>query len=239
MPNLLFSPLWTFGWDEPPLSLGIMERFANRREAGQALAHSLRALADDPNALVLALPRGGVPVGYEIAHALHLPLDVFIVRKLGVPRHEELAMGAIASGGARVLNEEVIRKLRISPQEVDAVAAREQMELARREREYRGDLPPLQVVGKNVILVDDGLATGATMRAAIQGLRQKNAAQIVVAVPVGALETCNRVAQEADQIVCEMAPDDFNAVGAWYEDFSQASDAEVSELLSESLHVHH
>jgi putative phosphoribosyl transferase len=216
-----------------------MERFVNRREAGVALAHSLRALADDPDALVLALPRGGVPVGYEIAGALHLPLDVFIVRKLGVPRYEELAMGAIASGGARVLNEEVIRKLRIPPEEIDAVAAREQFELERREREYRGDLPPLDVEGKNVILVDDGLATGATMRAAIQALRQKNAAQIVVAVPVGAPETCERVAREADEVVCEMQPEDFNAVGAWYEDFSQTTDAEVSELLSESHPVHH
>jgi putative phosphoribosyl transferase len=219
--------------------MGIMERFANRREAGRALAHSLRALADDPDALVLALPRGGVPIGYEIARALHLPLDVFIVRKLGVPRYEELAMGAIASGGARILNEDVIRRLRISPQEVDAVAAREELELERREREYRGDLPPLEVEGKNIILVDDGLATGATMRAAIQALRQKNAAQIVVAVPVGASDTCERVADEADQVICEMQPADFNAVGAWYEDFSQTSDAEVSELLSESLHVHH
>jgi putative phosphoribosyl transferase len=215
-----------------------MERFANRREAGQALAHSLRALADDPNAVVLALPRGGVPVAYEIARALRLPLDLFIVRKLGVPRYEELALGAIASGGARVLNEDVIRRLRISEQEIDAVAAREQLELERREREYRGDHPPLDVEGKNVILVDDGLATGATMRAAIQALRQKNAAQIVVAVPVGAPDSCEKIAHEADELVCGLQPDDFNAVGAWYDDFSQTTDGEVSELLAESLHVH-
>lgn len=214
-----------------------MERFANRREAGQALAHSLRALADDPNAIVLALPRGGVPVGYEIARALHLPLDVFIVRKLGAPRYEELALGAIASGGVRVLNRDVILRLRISEEEIDAVAAREQLELERREREYRGDLPPLDVSGKNVILVDDGLATGATMRAAIQALRQKETEQIVVAVPVGARETCERVADEADEVVCEMQPEDFQAVGAWYEDFSQTTDAEVSELLSENQNV--
>jgi len=150
-----------------------MERFTNRREAGHALARHLRAFANDSDAVVLALPRGGVPVAYEIARELDLPLDVFIVRKLGVPRYEELAMGAIASGGARVLNDEVVHRLGISEEEIDAVAAREQLELERREREYRGDTSPLDVTGKTAILVDDGLATGSTMRAAIQALRQK------------------------------------------------------------------
>jgi putative phosphoribosyl transferase len=215
-----------------------MDRFTNRREAGQALARSLRAYTHDPNALVLALPRGGVPVGFEIARELDIPLDIFIVRKLGVPRYEELAMGAIASGGARVLNDEVVSRLGISEQQIDAVAAREQLELERREREYRGEIPPLDVAGKTVILVDDGLATGSTMRAAIQALRQKNAGQIIVAVPVGAPDSCDRIAAEADRVICAVQPEDFQAVGAWYDDFSQTTDAEVCELLSENAHAH-
>ena len=215
-----------------------MDRFTNRREAGQALARHLRAYTNDPNTLVLALPRGGVPVGFEIARELVLPLDIFIVRKLGVPRHEELAMGAIASGGARVLNEEVVDRLRISEEQIDAVASRDSLELERREREYRGDVPPLDVTGKTVILVDDGLATGSTMRAAIQALRQKNAGQIIVAVPVGAPDSCARIASEADRVICAVQPEDFQAVGAWYDDFSQTTDAEVCELLSENAHAH-
>ena len=215
-----------------------MERFTNRRDAGQALARHLRAYALKPDAVVLALPRGGVPVAYEIARELDLPLDLFIVRKLGVPRYEELAMGAIASGGARVLNDEVIHRLNISEEEIDAVAAREQLELERREREYRGEIPPLDVSGKTVILVDDGLATGSTMRAAIQALRQKNAGQIVVAVPVGAPDSCAKISAEADHVVCAVQPEDFQAVGAWYEDFSQTTDAEVVELLAENIHAH-
>jgi predicted phosphoribosyltransferase len=215
-----------------------MERFTNRREAGHALARHLRAFANDSDAVVLALPRGGVPVAYEIARELDLPLDVFIVRKLGVPRYEELAMGAIASGGARVLNDEVVHRLGISEEEIDAVAAREQLELERREREYRGDTSPLDVTGKTAILVDDGLATGSTMRAAIQALRQKNAGQIIVAVPVGAPDSCERIAREADRVLCAIQPEDFQAVGAWYEDFSQTTDAEVCELLSENAHAH-
>jgi putative phosphoribosyl transferase len=215
-----------------------MERFRNRREAGQALARQLRAYTNDPNTVVLALPRGGVPVGFEIARELGLPLDIFIVRKLGVPRYEELAMGAIASGGARVLNDEVVGRLGISDEEIDAVAAREQMELERREREYRGDVALMEVEGKTVILVDDGLATGSTMRAAIQALRQKNVGSIVVAVPVGAPDSCERIAAEADEVVCAVQPEDFQAVGAWYDDFSQTTDAEVCELLSENAHAH-
>lgn len=215
-----------------------MERFTNRREAGQALARHLRAFANDPDAVVLGLPRGGVPVAYEIARELNLPLDVFIVRKLGVPRYEELAMGAIASGGARVLNDEVVHRLGISEEEIDAVAAREQLELERREREYRGETAPLDVTGKTAILVDDGLATGSTMRAAIQALRQKNAGQIIVAAPVGAPDSCERIAREGDRVVCAVQPEDFQAVGAWYDDFAQTSDAEVCELLSEIAHAH-
>ncbi len=202
------------------------------------MARHLRAYSHDPNALVLALPRGGVPVGFELARILDLPLDVFIVRKLGVPRYEELAMGAIASGGARVINDEVVHRLKISEEEIDATAAREQLELERREREYRGDLPPLNVEGKNVILVDDGLATGSTMRAAIAALRQKNAREIIVAVPVGAPDSCARIRDEADRVICAIQPEDFQAVGAWYDDFSQTTDAEVCELLSENVHAH-
>jgi putative phosphoribosyl transferase len=215
-----------------------MDRFTNRREAGKTLARLLRAYANDSDTLVLGLPRGGVPVAYEIARDLDVPLDIFIVRKLGVPRYEELAMGAIASGGARVLNEDVVDRLGISEQEIDAVAAREQLELERREREYRGENPPLDVSGKTVILVDDGLATGSTMRAAIEALRQKNAGQIVVAVPVGAPDSCERIARDADQLICPIQPEDFQAVGAWYDDFSQTTDAEVCELLSENAHLH-
>lgn len=217
---------------------GNMDRFANRREAGRALAQSLDSYADDPNTVVLALPRGGVPVAFEISRELHLPLDVFIVRKLGVPGYEELAMGAIASGGARVLNNDVIRRLKVSEGQIQAAIAREEAELDRREHEYRGDLPPTEVRNKRVILVDDGLATGATMRAAVRALQQKGAAQIVVAVPVGARDSCDRIGKEGVDIVCEMQPHDFHAVGAWYEDFSQTSDEEVCELLSESAHAH-
>jgi putative phosphoribosyl transferase len=168
---------------------------------------------------------------------LGLPLDVFIVRKLGVPGYEELAMGAIASGGVRVLNEEVVGRLGISEQRIDAAAEREQREIERREYEYRGDLPPIHVRDKKVILVDDGLATGATMRAAVQALREAGASEIVVAVPVGSIEAVQRIANDADHVVCPLQPADFAAVGQWYDDFSQTSDEEVRELLAESMHV--
>jgi predicted phosphoribosyltransferase len=205
--------------------------YRDRYEAGRILAGNLTAYANQPNVIVLALPRGGVPVAYEVAQALHAPLDVFLVRKLGLPGHEELAMGAIASGGVRVLNEEVVRVLQVPDDVLETVAATEQQELERRERLYRGDRPPLDVHGKTVILVDDGLATGASMRAAVAALRQMEPARIVVAVPVGSAETCHDLGQEADEVVCASTPEPFRAVGLWYEDFSQTSDEEVRELL--------
>lgn len=214
-----------------------MTRYADRREAGRALAHQLRRFAGR-DVVVFALPRGGVPVGYEIARELNAPLDVFVVRKLGVPRYEELAMGAIASGGVRVINEDVVRRLKIPQQAIDEVASDEQNELERRERHYRGDLPPTDVRGKTVILVDDGLATGATMRAAVQALRQTDAARLIVAVPVGARDTVAAMRDIADEVVCPLQPEDFMAVGAWYEDFSQTTDEEVRELLEEGNMTH-
>jgi predicted phosphoribosyltransferase len=215
----------------------MVDRFQDRREAGRVLAESLREFAQDRNVLVLALPRGGVPVAYEIARALNLPLDVFIVRKLGVPGYEELAMGAIASGSVRVLNEDVVHRLGVSEQQIDQTAAREQQEIERRELEYRGDLPPINVSGKKIILVDDGLATGATMRAAVEALATAGAMRITVAVPVGSIEAVQRLAREADDVVCPLQPEDFAAVGQWYDDFSQTSDEEVRELMAESMHV--
>jgi predicted phosphoribosyltransferase len=182
---------------------------------------------------VLALPRGGVPVGAEVAKALGAPLDVFIVRKLGVPGHEELAMGAIASGGVRVLNRDVLGYARITPQQLDAVAAREERELARREAEYRGNRPPLDVRGRTVIIVDDGLATGSSMRAAVQALRAMEPKRVIVAVPVGAAQTCEEFRGIVDEIVCLRTPEPFEAVGLWYDDFTQTTDAEVHALLSQ------
>ena len=207
-------------------------RFRDRVDAGRALAADLSAYAGRDDVLVLALPRGGVPVGYEVARALGAPLDVFIVRKLGVPGHEELAMGAIASGGVRVLNEDVVLPLRIPPAVIDAVAAREQTEMERREREYRGDRPPPDVRGRTVILVDDGLATGATMRAAAGALRLMGPARVVIGVPVSAEESCEEFRDQVDDIVCTLTPAPFYGVGMWYDDFSQTSDAEVRELLA-------
>jgi putative phosphoribosyl transferase len=179
----------------------------------------------------LALPRGGVPVGYEVAKALNAPLDVFVVRKLGVPGHKELAMGAIASGGVRVLNENVIRKLGIPNEVVETVAEEEERELERREREYRDGRPPIEIRGRTVILVDDGLATGSSMRVAVLALRKKNPAQIIVAVPVAAPATCAEFESEVDQVICAVTPEPFWAVGQWYTDFSQTSDEEVRDLL--------
>jgi predicted phosphoribosyltransferase len=196
------------------------------------LAENLTAYSHDPSALVLALPRGGVPVGYEVARALGAPLDVFLVRKLGVPGHEELAMGAVATGGLHVLNESVVRNLAIPDYVIDAVAAEELEELARRERAYRGTRFPPEVRGRTVILVDDGLATGSTMHAAIRALKQQEPARIVVAVPTAAPETCEEMKSEADEVVCALTPEPFYAVGLWYEDFSQTSDDEVRELLA-------
>ena len=209
--------------------------FLDRYEAGRLLASNLQPYLRYPDAIVLALPRGGVPVGFEVAQALALPLDTFLVRKLGVRGHEELAMGAIASGGIRVLNPDVVKSLAIPPETIDWVAAREGEELARREREYRDDRPPVQLRGRTVILVDDGLATGSTMRAAVTALRKENAAHIIVAVPVGAPEACDSLRDLAVEVVCLQAPREFYAVGEWYYDFRPTSDAEVRDLLAHSV----
>jgi erythromycin esterase-like protein/predicted phosphoribosyltransferase len=206
--------------------------FRDRRDAGRLLAEKLAAYANRPDALVLALPRGGVPVAYEVARALGAPLDVFVVRKLGVPGYEELAMGAVATGGVRVLNDQLVERLGIPEQMIDAVAARELQELARRERRYRGGRPPPDVRGRTVILVDDGLATGATMHAAIEALRQQKPTRIVVAVPTASPETCEEMKTKADDVICAITPAPFQAVGRWYQDFSQTTDEEVEALLS-------
>ena len=210
--------------------------FRDRRQAGRALAQQLEHYRGRPNLLVLALPRGGVAVGFEVARALQAPLDVFIVRKLGFPGHEEYAMGAIASGGVRVMNP--VPGITVSPDELAAVVAREQDELVRREHLYRGDRPPVDVRGRTVIVVDDGLATGSTMRAAVVAIRQRNPAHLAVAVPVGAPETCRQLRDEADEVVCAAMPQPFRAVGLWYENFPQASDDEVHELLDEARREH-
>jgi predicted phosphoribosyltransferase len=207
--------------------------FPDRRDAGRALARRLSRWANRGDVLVLALPRGGVPVGIEVARALGAPFDVFVVRKLGVPGHEELAMGAIASGGVRVLQGDVIADLGIPSAAVEDATRREEGELGRRERAFREGRPAADVEGKTVILVDDGLATGATMRAAIAGLRRREPEAIVVAVPVGAPETCAAIARLADDCVCLETPAGFSAVGLWYEDFEQTTDEEVRQLLSE------
>ena len=212
--------------------------YRDRHEAGRILAQHVQDQVDAADAVVLALPRGGVPVGLEVARALGAPLDVFIVRKLGAPAQPELAMGAIASGGVRVLNESVIADLGITKQEIAAVADREAAELARREKSYRDDRPPLEVSGRVVILVDDGLATGSTMRAAIAAVRQRGAGRLVVAVPVGARDTCAELAREVDALICPLQPAMFMAIGQWYEDFSQTTDEEVRESLAAASHEH-
>jgi putative phosphoribosyl transferase len=206
--------------------------FLNRVDAGQFLASRLQAYANHPGLLVLALPRGGVPVAYEVASALNASLDVFLVRKLGVPGHEELAMGAIASGGIRVLNDSVLQALHLGPEVINRVATREQEEIQRREREYRGSRPPDGIEGRTVLLVDDGLATGATMRAAAQAIQAQRPARLVVAVPVAARSTCEELRSLVDEIVCAVTPEPFHAVGLWYQDFSQTSDEEVRTLLA-------
>ena len=211
-----------------------MAIFKDRRDAGRKLAQYLTRYTNRPDVVVLALPRGGVPVAFEVAGALHTPLDIFLVRKLGLPGHEELAMGAIASGGLRVLNEDIVGALNIPDAVVEAVARRERAELERRERAYRGGRPPLDVRGKTVILVDDGLATGSSMRAAVAGLRAQQPAQVVVAVPTAAPETCEAFENEVDDVVCAVTPQPFFSVGTWYDDFSQTSDEEVRRLLEEA-----
>jgi len=206
-------------------------RFRNRSEAGQLLARALEQYKNRPDVLVLALPRGGVPVGYEVAKALNAPLDVFIVRKLGVPGHEELAMGAIATGGTRVLSSPVIEQLNIPPSVIDRVASREEEEIRRREYLYRGNNPAPNISNKIVILVDDGLATGSTMKAAISALRRQNPKKIVVAVPTAPADTCEELRGEADEVICAATPEPFYAVGLWYEDFAQTTDDEVKKLM--------
>lgn len=205
--------------------------YRDRTDAGKKLAARLSKFKDRNDVVVLALPRGGVPVAYEVAQALNAPLDIFLVRKLGVPGHEELAMGAIATGGVRVLNQDVVDYLKIPPQVIDAVAAREMKELKRREIKYRGDRPAPDVTGKTVILIDDGLATGSTVRAAAQALRQQEPAHSVVAVPVSAPQTCDEYQIGVDEIICASTPEPFRGVGQWYDDFSQTTDEEVHDLL--------
>ena len=213
-------------------------RFRDRDEAGELLGRELaRRLEQRDDVVVLALPRGGVPVGYGVARALDVPLDVFIVRKLGVPGHEELAMGAIASGGVRVLNRDVLDYMPVPQRMIDAVAEREQQELERREREYRGARPPLDVKDKSVIVVDDGLATGSTMRAAVAALRKMEPRRIIIAVPIAAESTCNDFRAEgiADDVVCLRTPEPFQAVGLWYADFTQTTDEEVHAILARGV----
>jgi predicted phosphoribosyltransferase len=209
-------------------------QFLDRRDAGRQLGAKLAEYASDPSVLVLGLPRGGVPVAYEVAAALQAPLDALVVRKLGVPGHRELAMGAIASGGLLVLNSDAIKALGISADAVESVAASELLELERQQKTYRGSAALPELSGRTVIVVDDGLATGSTMRAAVGALRQSNPARIVVAVPVAAAETVRRLQDEADSVVCLTAPPDFQAVSMWYGDFSQTSDQEVRRLLESS-----
>lgn len=205
--------------------------FQDRQEAGRALAARLQKYAGRSDVIVLALPRGGVPVAYEVAEALGAPLDLFLVRKLGTPGHRELAMGAIASGGVRVLNDEVVRWYGIPPEAIEAVAREEQRELERRENAYREGRPAASLEGKIVILVDDGLATGSTMRAAVQAARQRNPSKVIVAVPVGARDTCDELSAAADEVLCARMPEPFSAVGQWYLNFEQTTDDEVRQLL--------
>jgi putative phosphoribosyl transferase len=212
-------------------------QFADRREAGAELAARLLAYDDRDDVVVLALPRGGVPVAYEVAKALRAPLDVFLVRKLGVPGHEELAMGAIATGGVRVLNEGVVRWYGIPPAVIDRAAQEEQQELQRREAAYRAGRPRLDLAGRTVLLVDDGLATGSTMKAAVEAARAQSPRRIVVAAPVGAPDTCRDLGAVADEIVCVRTPEPFSAVGLWYAHFAQTTDDEVRELLHRSQPV--
>lgn len=215
-------------------SLSGPEGYGNRRDAGRVLARHLSGYASQEDVAVLALPRGGVPVAFEVARALAAPLDVFVVRKLGVPGHEELAMGAVASGGTRVLNDDVLRWCSVAPALVERVTTRERVEIERRERDYRGELPPLDVAGRTVLLVDDGLATGSTMQAAVQAVRTLGPARIIVAAPVGSREACDALRRVADEVVCPLVPEPFSAVGLWYGDFSQTTDREVRSLLDAS-----
>jgi putative phosphoribosyl transferase len=219
----------------PSMETKAMTRlFRDRADAGRQLAAHLTSYTGRTDVLVLALPRGGVPVAFQVSQALGAPLDVFLVRKLGVPGHEELAMGAIATGGTRVLNEDVVRGLHISAEIIETVAAREQRELERRERLYRNGLPAPEVRGRACVLVDDGLATGSTMRAAVAALRQQQPTRIAAAVPVAAPSTCEEFQAEVDEVVCALTPEPFYAVGLWYDDFSATTDDEICDLLRRS-----
>jgi predicted phosphoribosyltransferase len=211
-------------------------RFADRRQAGAMLGAALARYRDDPDVVVLALPRGGVPVGYEVARALHAPLDVFIVRKLGMPGHEEFAIGAIATGGVMVINPD-LAGVELPRHVVDSVAARERGELERREQLFRGERPALSLAGRIVILVDDGLATGSTMLAAVTAVKQQQPKKVIVAVPVAAAPTCQALRAVVDEVVCGYTPEPFHAVGLWYDDFTQTTDAEARALLDASRHA--
>jgi len=211
-------------------------RFTDRRNAGRVLARKLSAYAGHTDVIVLALPRGGVPVGYEVALALHTPLDIFLVRKLGLPGREELAIGAIASGGIRVLNNDIIRVLNVPEEVINIVARNELKELQRRERNYRGERPAPDVRDRKVILIDDGLATGASMRAAVTGVRAQHPARIIIAVPAASPEMCDAFEFEVDEMVCGMTPEPFYGLSRWYEDFSQTTDEEVRMFLKEANH---
>lgn len=205
--------------------------FEDRLDAGRRLAQRLQEFGNRSDVLVLALPRGGVPVGFEVSRALHAPLDIFAVRKIGVPGCEEFAMGAIASGGVRILDSEIISSFNVSPEQVQSALLRQSREMERQEHAYRGNRKPLDVSGKTIILVDDGLATGSTMRAAILSVRQRNPAKIIVAVPVASLSPCRDLEKQADGIFCLYTPFNFHAVGQWYRNFSQTTDAEVRSFL--------
>ena len=214
----------------------MMERFTDRKDAGRILAQKLSAYAKQTDVIVLALPRGGVPVAYEVAIALHAPLDIFLVRKLGLPGRDELAIGAIASGGIRVLNDDIIRVLSVPEEVINIVARNELQELQRREHTYRGNRRAPEIRDHKVILVDDGLATGASMRAAVLGVRAQHPTRIVIAVPTAAPELCNAFEFEVDEIICGMTPEPFYGLSRWYEDFSQTTDAEVRMFLEEANH---
>ncbi len=212
-----------------------MQIFKDRGDAGRQVAQRLAQYENRDDVIVLALPRGGVPVGIQVAKALNAPLDVFLVRKLGVPGQEELAMGSIATGGVRVENDDVIQAARIPPHIIDRVAEQEQAELRRRENAYRGDRPPPPIKDRVVILVDDGLATGASMRAAVQAVRQREPKRLVVAVPVADPSVCRDFEDEVDEVVCVEVPRPLHGVGAWYEDFSQVTDAEVKPMIARAV----
>lgn len=212
----------------------MLRPFKNRTEAGRVLASHLAGYANRSDLVVLALPRGGVPVAFEVAQALDVPLDVFLVRKLGTPGQPELALGAIAGGGVQVVNWPLVKYLGIPDQVIDNIAARERQELERREQAYRDDRPPIEVRNRTIILIDDGLATGSTMAAAIAALKQRQPARIVVAVPVAPASTCDQLREVVDEVICPLSPEEFDGVGRWYEDFSQTSDDEVRSLLDQS-----